>query len=233
MKKPIFILLAVVFSASFAFSADIAPNYSRFSAVVNSGVVDGGCVYTYETGTTTKLDTYTDSTGAVANTNPVVLDTDGQADIWLASGVEYRFVITDSDCDASSPLDTVDKIVGIANLAVSGLTNHAADANAHSGCTEVTIAGDTLDLAAYEEGINCFEVSAEAGTSDFLDTLLGYSAGDFIHLYPADGDTITIVDGSLIRAQGVNFEMSSQYDRWQGQFHSGTIVTEVGRYKDD
>ena len=56
----------------------------------------GGKVYFYEAGTTTPKDTYTDATGLVSNTNPVILDARGEADIWLGDGA-YKMVVTDED----------------------------------------------------------------------------------------------------------------------------------------
>jgi hypothetical protein len=55
----------------------------------------GGKVYFYAAGTTTPKDTYTSSTGLVANTNPVILNSRGEADIWLGDGA-YKMVVTDA-----------------------------------------------------------------------------------------------------------------------------------------
>lgn len=55
----------------------------------------GGLVYTYQAGTTTPLATYTDSTAMTANTNPVVLDSSGYANIWLVG--LYKIQLTDSN----------------------------------------------------------------------------------------------------------------------------------------
>lgn len=54
----------------------------------------GGLLYTYQAGTTTPLTTYTSFAANVANTNPVVLDSAGYADVWL-NGV-YKFVLQNS-----------------------------------------------------------------------------------------------------------------------------------------
>jgi len=43
----------------------------------------GGKLYTYQAGTTTPIATYTDYTGVTLNTNPVILDSAGQANVWL------------------------------------------------------------------------------------------------------------------------------------------------------
>lgn len=55
----------------------------------------GGKVYTYAAGTTTPQPTYTDSSGTTANTNPIVLDARGEANIWLGEAT-YKFRLTDS-----------------------------------------------------------------------------------------------------------------------------------------
>ena len=66
----------------------------------------GGFLYTYEAGTTTPQATYTDSTAATANSNPVVLDSRGEANIWLSSA-NYKFKLTDSN---GTEIWTVDNI---------------------------------------------------------------------------------------------------------------------------
>jgi len=53
-----------------------------------------GLLYTYEAGTTTPLATYGPS--GAANTNPVVLDAAGRADVWVPANVAYKFSLTDS-----------------------------------------------------------------------------------------------------------------------------------------
>ena len=54
-----------------------------------------GKLYTYASGTTTPLATYTDATGTVSNTNPVILDTTGSAAVWLGTSL-YTFVLKTS-----------------------------------------------------------------------------------------------------------------------------------------
>jgi hypothetical protein len=56
----------------------------------------GGKIYTYAAGTSTPIATYTDYTAGTANTNPIILDSRGQANIWLLSTVSYKFVVKDS-----------------------------------------------------------------------------------------------------------------------------------------
>ena len=49
-------------------------------------------MYPYEAGTTTPLASYTDSTGNFANTNPIVLDSRGEANVWLGAAM-YKFAL--------------------------------------------------------------------------------------------------------------------------------------------
>jgi len=55
----------------------------------------GGKLYTYAAGTTTPLATYTSYTGTVSNTNPVILNANGEADVWLTDTTNYKFVLKD------------------------------------------------------------------------------------------------------------------------------------------
>lgn len=59
---------------------------------VNGAPLVGGLLYTYEAGSTTPLTTYTDSTGVSANTNPIVLDSRGEANVWLGAAI-YKFAL--------------------------------------------------------------------------------------------------------------------------------------------
>lgn len=58
--------------------------------------LSGGKMYTYAAGTTTPLATYTDATEASSNTNPVILDANGECNLWLG-GFAYKIVLTDSN----------------------------------------------------------------------------------------------------------------------------------------
>jgi len=66
------------------------PKLQFFDA--NGAPLVGGKLYTYEAGSTTPLATYTDSTGVSANTNPIILDSRGEANVWLA-GASYKFAL--------------------------------------------------------------------------------------------------------------------------------------------
>jgi hypothetical protein len=51
----------------------------------NGNPLVGGKLYSYASGTSTPLATYTDSTGSAANTNPIILDSRGECNLWLGA----------------------------------------------------------------------------------------------------------------------------------------------------
>jgi len=72
-----------------------------------SGVpLAGGFIYTYLGGTSTPAATYTDSSGTIQNTNPIVLDSGGFATIWLANQ-KYKMVAFDANSTQQWTVDNV------------------------------------------------------------------------------------------------------------------------------
>ena len=61
----------------------------------NGTPLAGGLLYVYTAGTTTPATTWTTSAGTVANTNPIVMNAAGRTpfEIWLNSGVTYKFAL--------------------------------------------------------------------------------------------------------------------------------------------
>ena len=55
----------------------------------NGNPLVGGKLYTYASGTTTPQATYTDYTGATANTNPVIFNSRGEAAVWCGNSRYY------------------------------------------------------------------------------------------------------------------------------------------------
>lgn len=58
--------------------------------------LSGGKLYTYIAGTTTPQASYTDSSGSTPNSNPVILDARGEANVWLGEST-YKFKLTDAN----------------------------------------------------------------------------------------------------------------------------------------
>lgn len=78
----------------------------------NGAPMSSGTLTFYTAGTSTPQNTYTDSTGSVANSNPLTLNSRGEPanEIWLSAGVSYKLVLKDS---GGSTIWTVDNITGV------------------------------------------------------------------------------------------------------------------------
>lgn len=75
--------------------ATLTPSAKQQFFDANGNPLAGGKLYTYAAGTTTPLVTYTNSGGVTANTNPIILDSRGEANVWLGAAV-YKFKLTTS-----------------------------------------------------------------------------------------------------------------------------------------
>lgn len=90
----------------------------------NGNPLVGGKVYTYVAGTTTPLVTYTDEGGTTPNTNPVILDSRGEAAIWLGVA-SYKLKLTTS---TDVEIWTVDNIVSASVQALADLSESGGSA---------------------------------------------------------------------------------------------------------
>jgi hypothetical protein len=91
------------------------PKIQFFAA--NGEPLVGGKLYSYAAGTTTPLVTYTDQAATSANTNPVILDSRGEASVWLGTGPYKLRLTTATDVD----IWTVDDIYSEGALSMQEL----------------------------------------------------------------------------------------------------------------
>jgi len=94
-------------------AVNLSPIGNGFQFFNNDGLpLNAGKLYTYQAGSTTPLTSYTDSSGLVANTNPIILGTDGRppSTIWLTEGFFYKFVLATS---SNVTIQTYDNLYGI------------------------------------------------------------------------------------------------------------------------
>ena len=69
----------------------------------------GGKLFTYAAGTSTPQATYVDSTQTTPNANPVILNANGQANVWLVQGQTYKLILQDA---LGNQIWSVDQISG-------------------------------------------------------------------------------------------------------------------------
>ena len=124
----------------------------------NGQPVANGKLYSYAAGTSTPLATYADKDGNTPNSNPVVLDSGGFADVWISSA-SYKFVLnTSADVqiwtkdyvsNATSGFSTGDIKPSFKNAADTGwvMMNDTSIGSATSSATGRANA-DTADLFA-------------------------------------------------------------------------------------
>ena len=119
----------------------------------NTGaVLTGGKLYTYAAGTTTPAATYTSAAGATFNTNPIVLDAAGRVpgsgEIWLGEGVQYKFVLKDSN----------DVLIGTYDN-VTGINSNFVNYNALEEIQVATAGQTVFNLTnSYQPGTNTLSV---------------------------------------------------------------------------
>lgn len=128
--------LLFLFTAS-VYAGTLVP-FPKFSALDSDGnPLSGGLLYTYEDGTTTPQSTCTDNACLTPNSNPVVLDANGQADVWLTPGVGYKFILKDVDDITQWTVDDISSdaligpigssvVVDLATLRSAAVTNSEA-----------------------------------------------------------------------------------------------------------
>jgi hypothetical protein len=94
-------------------TVNLSPLFNGVTNFDSTGqILAGGQIYCYQAGSSTPLATYTTSSGNIANTNPIILGTDGKlpSELWLQSGYSYKFVVQTA---SSVTVNTYDNIAGI------------------------------------------------------------------------------------------------------------------------
>lgn len=91
----------------------LSPIGNEQQVTQNGAPLSGGLLYTYLAGSSTPAATYTDSSGATPQSNPIVLNVLGRPTnpVWLTDGTAYKLVLTDS---AGVTQWTIDNVTGVA-----------------------------------------------------------------------------------------------------------------------
>lgn len=122
----------------------------------NDGLVlSGGKIYSYLAGTTTPAATYTDSTGNVANSNPIILNSAGRCnnEIWLPDGQAYKFVLKDSDDNLIATYDNLTSIISQGNAGARSVKDYGAVGNGvHDDTQAIQDAIDANDAVYFPSG---------------------------------------------------------------------------------
>lgn len=118
----------------------------------NGDPLAGGKLYSYQAGTSTFLATYTDQTETTENTNPVILDANGEAAVWIGSN-SYKFRLTNAEDTDLLTEDNIsylnDGAIVAAKLGASAVTTAKI---ADSAVTTAKIADEAITSAKFASG---------------------------------------------------------------------------------
>jgi hypothetical protein len=169
-----------------------------------------GKVYTYAGGTTTPITTYTSQAADTANTNPIILDSRGMANIWLQPTIAYKYVITDANDVLQYTTDNI--LVPVDNLsfgsppAIGNVAPNSGAFTTLSATNDVTFtgygyvllpAGSTTDrpstpsngMMRYNTTLGQFEGYSAAGWGNIGGT--GATGGGLNEVFYQNDKTIT------------------------------------------
>lgn len=114
----------------------------------NSGIpLNGGKLFSYLAGTTTKTSTYSDAAGSSLNTNPVILNFRGEADVFIEPNKGFKFTLapsTDTD-PPTNPIWSLDNVRSSQLITLYG--------GVDSGVANAYVLTFAANFTAYTDGI--------------------------------------------------------------------------------
>jgi len=179
----------------------------------NGDPLSGGLLEFYASGTATPLDTYTSTTGATTNSNPIVLNARGEpaAQIHATDGTAYKAVLKDS---AGATVWTIDVIYSVSS-AVSTSTTFFLNATLEKNATYTVVAGDDSKLIRCTA--NTFTVTllpAATATEGFIVTVTNDGDG----IITVDADASELINGvtTVTLQPGENIILTCTGTAWNG-----------------
>ncbi len=139
----------------------------RFFITGTNKPLAGGLMYTYKAGTTENATTYSNDTGTT-NTNPIVLDSDGQCDLFLDDAVSYRIILKNS---AGVTQFDKDRIASLGSTQVQSFNSIAA-LRLRSGTTIANAAKTLGYYSAGDGGGNSFYWDSTSVATDNAGTVI-------------------------------------------------------------
>lgn len=179
-----------------------APKLALFDN--NGAPAVGYKLFTYQAGTSTKEDTFQTPAGS-ANTNPIILNYRGEADVWIPPNVAYKYVFArpDDTDPPSAPIWTVDNLVSSQLITLYG--------GVDTGVADAYVLTFDANFDAYADGIVIYWI---AGNSNTGPSTLNVNGLGIVPIINQGGDPLTasqIIAGQVITTMyvGGNFLLIS------------------------
>jgi len=152
----------------------------------NGAILSNGTLSTFSAGTSTPVATYTDSTGVTPNTNPIVLNARGEANVWVLPNVAYKFLLKDS---LGNTIYTVDNVVNSQLITLYG--------GVDTGTPNAYILNFVAPFTSYVDGTYIIWIPANTNTGSSTININGLGV---INLTNQDGSALNanqIIGGSV------------------------------------
>lgn len=143
-----------------------------FIVDANGVPLSGAKYYFYESGTSTPVNTYSDSALSIANTNPVIADSAGRlGDVFLAAD-SYRILIKDANDVTIDDIDPYDVSSGSSfgsglGTDNSGNTVTASEVNSQAGTSYTLLTGDRGKLVTFSNASAIAVTLPQANSTTF------------------------------------------------------------------
>lgn len=154
----------------------------------------GYFLFTYIAGTSTPLETYSDSLLTTPNADPVELDAYGRATVFLQPGIAYKFVLTDPD---NTLIWTEDDVVDLGSL----LFGYVVSTDGSKGVTSgYTITSDDILVTVNSTPTNPTIINLPSAAEWFKPIRIKNIGSNPISVVAAGTDTI---EGSTLTSIGI------------------------------